>query len=187
MRRAAAAMRATMPEEIRRRAGVVAAVEDPRTQPCELDAADVHHCASIQNPVSCRVGKGFTVEKGFLASLFDVSFSTLITPKVIKVIYLLSMVLIGLAALVFVVGAFQSSAGAGLFVLIVGAPLVSLVYLIYTRVVLEVIIALFRIMESNVELVALQRAAGSTGPAAPSTPPPPPPPGPTAPPEPQGA
>ena len=46
------------------------------------------------------------------------------------------------------------------------APFVSLLYLIYTRVVLEVIIALFRIMETNVELVQLQRAA-SSGPGSP--------------------
>ena len=66
------------------------------------------------------------------------------------------------------------------------APFVSLLYLIYTRVLLEVIIALFRIMESNQELVALQRAS-SSGPAAPSTAPPPPPPGPMPPPAPEAA
>jgi len=115
------------------------------------------------------------LQKGFLASLFDLSFSALITTKVIKVIYLLSMILIGLFALVLVVAAFVDSVGAGLFVLIVVAPFVSLLYLIYTRVVLEVIIALFRIMETNVELVALQRAA-SGGSAGESSPPPPPPP-----------
>ena len=52
------------------------------------------------------------------------------------------------------------------------APLAALLYLIYVRVILEVIICIFRITETNVELVALQRAA--TGPATP----PPPPPGP---------
>jgi hypothetical protein len=119
------------------------------------------------------------LQKGFLASLFDLSFSALITTKVIKVIYLLSMILIGLGALVFVAAAFQSSAAAGLFVLLIAAPFVSLLYLIYARVVLEVIIALFRIMETNVELVELQRAA-SSGPSIPppTTPLPPPAPAP---------
>ena len=46
------------------------------------------------------------MEKGFFASLFDISFSSLVATKVIKVIYLLSMVLIGLTALVIVAGAF---------------------------------------------------------------------------------
>jgi hypothetical protein len=124
--------------------------------------------------LAARSEGAFTLQKGFLASLFDPSFSSLITTKVIKVIYILSMILIALGALVLVVAAFSNSAGAGLFVLVIVAPFVSLLYLIYTRVLLEVIIALFRIMETNAELVALQRAA-SSGPAAPSTPPPPPP------------
>ena len=55
--------------------------------------------------------------------------------------------------------------------LVIAAPLVSLLYLIYTRVLLEVIIALFRIMEYNAELVTLQRAATPGAPAA-SVPPP---------------
>jgi hypothetical protein len=113
-----------------------------------------------------------TVEpKGFLASLFDTSFSSLVTPRVIKFIYIISMVVIGLAALFWIGAAFSQSAAFGLLVLVIAAPLVSLLYLIYTRVLLEVIIALFRIMEYNAELVTLQRAATPGAPAA-SVPPP---------------
>ena len=115
------------------------------------------------------------MEKGFFASLFDISFSSLVATKVIKVIYVLSMVLIGLTSLVIVVGAFSNSVGAGLFTLIVLAPLAALVYLIYVRVILEVIICVFRIMETNVELVSLQRAAAGPGTPPPSAPPPDPP------------
>ena len=115
------------------------------------------------------------MDKGFLGSLFDISFSSLITTKVIKVIYVLSMILIGLTALVFIGGAFANSVAAGVFTLVILAPLAALIYLIYVRVILEVIICVFRIMETNVELVGLQRAA-----AGPATPPPTsPPPGPT--------
>ena len=114
------------------------------------------------------------MEKGFFASLFDISFSSLVATKVIKVIYVLSMILIGLTALVFIVGAFSNSVAAGLFTLVILAPLAALLYLIYVRVILEVIICVFRIMETNVELVGLQRAATGQ-----PTPPPPPPPGPT--------
>ena len=125
-------------------------------------------------------------EQGFLASLFDVEFKSLITTKVIKVLYILSMIGIGLVALAFVVAAFNNNAAAGLLVLIIVAPLMSLLYLIYVRVLLEIVIAVFRIMETNTELVALQRGHGGGGPgpgvAAPSPPPPPPPPPPPAPP-----
>jgi hypothetical protein len=120
--------------------------------------------------------------QGFLASLFDTSFASLITPRVIKVIYIISMVVIGLAALFWIVAAFSQSVALGLVVLVIAAPLVSLLYLIYTRVLLEVIIALFRIMESNLELVQIQRTAVAGGPA--STPPPPEPPASAAPPDP---
>jgi hypothetical protein len=113
------------------------------------------------------------VEKSFFGALFDVSFSSLITTKVIKVIYILSMVVIGLIALFFVAAAFAQSVAVGLITLVIFAPLVALVYLIYARVILEVIICLFRIMETNVELVELQRAA--TSPAAPPPPSEPPP------------
>ena len=112
------------------------------------------------------------MQKGFIGSLFDVSFSSLITTKVIKVIYILSMILIGLTALIFVVAAFTQSAAGGIITLLVFAPLAALLYLIYVRVILEVIICVFRIMETNVELVSLQRAA--TGPATPPPPAPPP-------------
>jgi outer membrane biosynthesis protein TonB len=123
-------------------------------------------------------------EQGFLTSLFDVEFKSLITTKVIKVLYILSMILIGLGALAFVVAAFANSVAGGLIVLIIVAPLVSLLYLIYVRVLLEIVIAVFRIMETNTELVALQRAGGGGGPApapAPPTSPPPPPAPPTTP------
>ena len=114
-------------------------------------------------------------EQGFLASLFDVEFKSLITTKVIKVLYILSMIGIGLVALAFVVAAFNNDAAAGPLVLIIVAPLMALLYLIYVRVLLEIVIAVFRIMETNTELVALQRGSGGGGGgvAAPSPSPPP--------------
>jgi hypothetical protein len=110
-------------------------------------------------------------ERGFLGSLFDVSFSSLITTKVIKVLYVLSMVMIGLGALVFIVAGFSNSGGSGVLALVL-APLLGLLYLIYVRVLLELVIAVFRIMETNVELVSLQRGGPATPPAGPAPAPP---------------
>ena len=112
-------------------------------------------------------------DRGFLASLFDVSFSSLVTTKVIKVLYILSMIVIGLGALGFIGAAFANSVAFGLLTLVIIAPLVSLLYLIYVRVLLEIVIAIFRIMETNTELVALQRGP-SPVPVTPPTPPAPP-------------
>jgi hypothetical protein len=120
-------------------------------------------------------------EQGFLASLFDVSFSSLVTPRVIKVLYVLSMIIIGLFALFFVVAAFSNSVASGIVVLLIIAPLAGLLYLIYVRVLLELVIVIFRIMDTNVELVQLQRGqatGGSAPPPPPSSPPPPAPPSP---------
>ena len=113
-------------------------------------------------------------EQGFLTSLFDISFSSLITTRVIKVLYVLSMIIIGLFALFFVVAAFSNSVAGGIVVLLVVAPLAGLLYLIYVRVLLELVLVIFRILETNTELVRLQRgeAAGGSTPPPPSSPPP---------------
>ena len=101
-------------------------------------------------------------EKGFFGSLFDLSFQSLIATKVIKVLYVLSLTAIGLTAIVFAIAAFSRSAVLGAFTLLVLAPLVSLVYAIYTRVILELFMAVFRIVENGRDLLALARAQGMT-------------------------
>jgi Domain of unknown function (DUF4282) len=96
--------------------------------------------------------------KGFFASLFDMSFSSLITTKVIKALYVISLIVIGVFALFFIIGAFASSVALGVVTLVILAPLGALFYVIYTRVVLEFIIVVFRIAEYTHELVELTRA-----------------------------
>jgi hypothetical protein len=112
-------------------------------------------------------------ERGFFGALFDVSFTSFITTRIIKVLYIITLVVIGLFALGFVVAAFAKSVAGGLFTLIIGAPLVALLYVIYTRVILEVLIAIFRIMELNAEQVSLLRQSqGLSAPQPPPTAPP---------------
>lgn len=104
--------------------------------------------------------------KGFFASLFDLSFSSLITTRIIKVLYVLALIGIGLGYLVFTISAFASDTAFGVITLFVLGPIVALIYVVYARVFLELVIALFRIMESNVEMVGLLRDRQGT-----STPP----------------
>jgi len=129
------------------------------------------------------------MQKGFFGSLFDISFSSLITTRIIKVLYVLALIVIGLLSLFFIIGAFTNSAGAGIITLLILAPLGALVYTVYTRVILEFIIVVFRIAEYNGELVALKRqqmglpaqatslgiGGSTTTPPATPTPPAPPP------------
>jgi Domain of unknown function (DUF4282) len=81
--------------------------------------------------------------------------------KIIRLIYVLSIIAIGLLALVSVVSAFHSSTGAGFLVLLIIAPAMSLFLLVYVRVLLELFIALMRIMENTGELVVQGRSSSS--------------------------
>ena len=109
-------------------------------------------------------------EKGFFASLFDVSFSSFITTKIIKFLYVLMLVLTGLGVLVFVIAAFDQSTGFGVLTLVVLGPLYFLLAAIYSRVILEFLIAVFRIMETNTELVGIARQQSGGRSPAPSSP-----------------
>jgi hypothetical protein len=117
------------------------------------------------------------MQKGFFASLFDISFTSFITTKIIKFLYVLALIVAGLLALAFVISAFTQGVAAGVFTLVVLAPLVSLIYIIYTRVALELIIQIFRITELLRDQNHLQRAAfAGAGWLPPAGGPPPPPP-----------
>jgi hypothetical protein len=107
------------------------------------------------------------MERGFFASLFDLSFTSFVTTRIIKVLYVLALIGIGLTMLVFIIGGFHESAAVGLLVLLIGA---GLLYVIYTRVFLEFIIQVFRITELLRDQTELQRAAfaGGTVPVAPA-------------------
>jgi len=89
-------------------------------------------------------------EKGFLGSLFDFSFTSLVTPKIVKVLYILFTIwtaLIGLSILV--IGFKTGGVAGGLFTLIVIEPIFVLLTLGIYRVVLEAFMVLFRIYEET--------------------------------------
>ncbi len=90
--------------------------------------------------------------RGFFESLFDFSFTSLVTTKLIKVLYGLSIAVLALGSLFFVLIAFSASPTAGAFMLIFGAPLFFLLGVCYTRVMLEIMIVLFRIAEHTAEI-----------------------------------
>src|SRR5262245_9012275 len=77
--------------------------------------------------------------KGFLASLFDYSFSTFITSRIIKVLYILTTIVLVLWTIAVILWAFNASTGLGIGMLLIGGPIFFLISLIYSRVVLELI------------------------------------------------
>jgi len=117
-----------------------------------------------------------TARDGFFSSLFDLSFSRLVATRVIKFLYVLLLVLIGLGLLAFIVAAIAGGSAAGIIAALILGPLVALLYVVYARVFLEIILAIFRILETNREIAFLQRqqlalmqqgGGGSTPPAYP--------------------
>lgn len=85
--------------------------------------------------------------KGIVGSLFDFGFTSFLTPKVIKVLYVLIMVVLGLAGLGSAFAAGQLSTVAGIFVLVIVAPVLFFVFLALYRIFLELFVVIFRIGE----------------------------------------
>lgn len=88
-------------------------------------------------------------QKPFLGALFDASFSTFITTRIVKVLFLLQIALAAIGELVVVVTGFGQGFLAGVFVLLVVAPLTFLFWVLMIRVQLELVLVVFRIAENT--------------------------------------
>ena len=85
--------------------------------------------------------------KGFFGSLFDFSFTSFVTTKIIKVLYVLILVLAVVSALVYTIIAFRVSPGFGILTLVIGDPLFIIIVMAFWRLVLEAFIVVFRISD----------------------------------------
>lgn len=104
-------------------------------------------------------------ESGVLSSLTDFGFTRYATPRLIRILYVISFVLILLGGLVFFVLLVQEG-GAGVVLGLIGVPLYAFLLLLYARVGAELLSILFRIGHNSELLVQLARG----GPAAPVAP-----------------
>ncbi|HEX3715003.1 MAG TPA: DUF4282 domain-containing protein [Trebonia sp.] len=92
-------------------------------------------------------------EHGFIGSLFDFSFSTFVTPKIIKVLYILVTIWTALLALTILVVGFRTGGiWGGLFTLFIIEPIFILLTLGVYRVVLEAFMVVFRIYEETKQI-----------------------------------
>jgi hypothetical protein len=87
--------------------------------------------------------------KGFLRSLFDFSFKSLISSRVIRVLYVLWMILLAFGAIGFIIAGFEINAALGALTLLILGPLSFLFNLIFVRVLLELVMAIFAIQENT--------------------------------------
>lgn len=118
------------------------------------------------------------VRKGFVRSLFDMSFRHFVTGRVVAVLYVVSLVFVALNALFsagyvsLLLGAFLSAVAgsqaigwiSGVLAFLIGAPLLLFVSVVYVRVLLEIVVVLFRIAENTADM-----AHAKTTPAAAQT------------------
>jgi len=92
-------------------------------------------------------------EKGFIGSLFDFSFTSLVTPKIITVIYILLTIWVALIGLTMLVIGFRTGGVVGgLFTLIIVEPIFVLLTLGICRVVLEMFMVVFRLYEETKQI-----------------------------------
>lgn len=85
--------------------------------------------------------------KSFFAALLDFKFHTMITPMVVKFVYMIGFGLICLFWLIALISGFATGeALAGIFVLLVG-PIIALIYLAFFRMTLELYFAVVRMSD----------------------------------------
>jgi hypothetical protein len=83
-------------------------------------------------------------EGGFFSRLFDMSFNRFVTPSLIKILFILSIIVVTLYALILLIAGAANAGDGGIFLVIV-APIAWLLGIIYARVLLELAIVFFRI------------------------------------------
>lgn len=93
--------------------------------------------------------------RALLDLVLDFSFKRFITPRLIRVLYALSLIAATLAAVTWMVSGFSGGRVLyGLFTVVTG-PLAFLLYMLTARVAMEIILAIFQIAEHA------QRASGN--------------------------
>ena len=93
-------------------------------------------------------------DRGLIEALMDFSFSQFLTPRIIKLLYALHLLLGLVVAIGVVLSGFRESTSQGLLFLIL-AVISLFFWTLYVRVALEVLIVIFRIGESTAHIADL--------------------------------
>lgn len=95
---------------------------------------------------------------GFFGSLFDLSFTNFITTKLVKVIYILCLAGAALMALFIAFTGLYQGGFTGILMAFLLAPLGFLLGVMYSRVMLEIVIVVFRMAEHLGEIAQRGRS-----------------------------
>ncbi|MBC6457500.1 DUF4282 domain-containing protein [Actinomadura sp. HBU206391] len=106
-----------------------------------------------QQPYRPPSGRRLDNDKGFFGALFDFSFDNFIAPKLVKFLYVLSLILTTVYAIALLIYALVSVASGDSAQTLVGllfivlSPVIWLIGLIVTRLYLELAIVMFKISD----------------------------------------
>ena len=104
------------------------------------------------------------MDKGFFSSLFDFSFRSFITTRIIQTLYVLAAFVFGLLSLGMFFGGVSQGGGRAVLFLIL-APLSFLLGMMYVRVLLEIAVVLFRIETHAARIAGSAPASSLDGPS----------------------
>ena len=96
--------------------------------------------ASIPTYVEGQVAR----EKGLLEGLLDFSFQNMVTPKMLKLLYSLHLLIGLIVDTALILNAFKSSTPNGLLALILGTAAL-FVWIVYCRIIVELLAVIFRV------------------------------------------
>ncbi|HEY2573951.1 MAG TPA: DUF4282 domain-containing protein [Verrucomicrobiaceae bacterium] len=106
--------------------------------------------AQVTNEVSNQA-------KGFMGSILDFSFETFVTPQIIKLVYFLMLAGVVLSALVFFLGNLIKGGVVGVFVGLIGGPLILVLGAVGARVYVEIVMLAFKVLETLQRIEAKQK------------------------------
>lgn len=84
--------------------------------------------------------------RAVLDLVLDLSFKRFVTPRLVRMLYVLSLLAALISAVSYMFSGFREGTFTGIFQMVT-APLAFLLYLIFARVTVELILAIFRIAE----------------------------------------
>ncbi len=99
----------------------------------------------------------------FLRPFFDFSFSQFVGPRIVKLLYGLSVIFAVLFALLLIAAGFNASTLLGILALLILAPLTFLLTVLSGRVVLEAVLVIFRMADrvENIRLINIEENSES--------------------------
>jgi Domain of unknown function (DUF4282) len=136
-------------------AAAAAETSAPSAEPTAPVAAPIAPVAAGPGAPPPPAGYDIT-GKSFWSKFFDLSFKEYITPSVIRVLFIVIMVVIGLSVIGGIVVGFTASAGTGVFALI-GGLIYGFLSLLFARVLLEVVMVFFQIHENTQDIAKSKR------------------------------